>query len=153
MFFHNLIFIPYTLMYCGKSKIHDFTGLNLFVLMPRQTGNKNQNSVSENGTSVSLLDKACDLIRNFPEYHDVVVSVARKTDGRHWADLFSAAGRSTEYTSGSFFLFFFLFSSNSLIWVLACEVLNSYSFAMLHVFLRVVFVVNFHLEDREHVQI
>ena len=27
----------------------------------------------------------------------MVVSVARKTDGRHWADLFSAAGRSTEY--------------------------------------------------------
>lgn len=37
------------------------------------------------------------MIRNFREYHDVVVSVARKTDGRHWADLFSAAGRSTEY--------------------------------------------------------
>ncbi|CAM8895898.1 unnamed protein product [Rhodiola kirilowii] len=61
-----------------------------------QTSNKNQNSVSKNETSISLLDKACDLIRNFPEYHDVVVSVARKTDGRHWADLFSAAGRSTE---------------------------------------------------------
>ncbi|KAL0397920.1 UNVERIFIED_CONTAM: hypothetical protein Scaly_0240400 [Sesamum calycinum] len=44
----------------------------------------------------SLLEKTCDLIRNFPEYYDVVVSVARKTDGRHWADLFSAAGRSTE---------------------------------------------------------
>lgn len=27
----------------------------------------------------------------------MVVSVARKTDGRHWADLFAAAGRSTEY--------------------------------------------------------
>lgn len=45
----------------------------------------------------TLLEKTCDLIRNFPEYLDVVVSVARKTDGRHWADLFSAAGRSTEY--------------------------------------------------------
>jgi hypothetical protein len=44
----------------------------------------------------SLLEKTCDLLRNFPEYMDVVVSVARKTDGRHWADLFSAAGRSTE---------------------------------------------------------
>jgi RAB6A-GEF complex partner protein 1 len=46
--------------------------------------------------SPSLLEKTCDLLRNFPEYFDVVVSVARKTDGRHWADLFSAAGRSTE---------------------------------------------------------
>ncbi|KAL6585147.1 hypothetical protein OROMI_004436 [Orobanche minor] len=55
----------------------------------------NQNA-SRNQTSVSLLEKTCDLIRNFPEYFDVVVSVARKTDGRHWADLFSAAGRSTE---------------------------------------------------------
>lgn len=45
----------------------------------------------------SLLEKTCGLIKNFPEYFDVVVSVARKTDGRHWADLFSAAGRSTEY--------------------------------------------------------
>lgn len=45
----------------------------------------------------SLLDKTCRLIKNFPEYLEVVVSVARKTDGRHWADLFSAAGRSTEY--------------------------------------------------------
>ncbi|KAI3681790.1 hypothetical protein L6452_36595 [Arctium lappa] len=44
----------------------------------------------------SLLEKTCDLIKKFPEYFDVVVSVARKTDGRHWADLFSAAGRSTE---------------------------------------------------------
>ncbi|KAL4562680.1 hypothetical protein LXL04_026710 [Taraxacum kok-saghyz] len=44
----------------------------------------------------SLLEKTCDLIKKFPEYFDVVVSVARKTDGRHWADLFTAAGRSTE---------------------------------------------------------
>ncbi|GJU72336.1 Rab6A-GEF complex partner protein 1-like protein [Tanacetum coccineum] len=44
----------------------------------------------------SLLEKTCDLIKKFPEYFDVVVSVARKTDGRHWADLFSAAGRTTE---------------------------------------------------------
>uniref|UniRef100_A0A7N0UYN2 RIC1 C-terminal alpha solenoid region domain-containing protein n=1 Tax=Kalanchoe fedtschenkoi TaxID=63787 RepID=A0A7N0UYN2_KALFE len=61
-----------------------------------QTANKNQTLVPKNGTSLTLLDKTCDLIRNFPEYLDVVVSVARKTDGRHWADLFSAAGRSTE---------------------------------------------------------
>ncbi|XP_021280084.1 RAB6A-GEF complex partner protein 1-like [Herrania umbratica] len=60
----------------------------------RQNVNKNQNSVPKQ--NVSLLEKTCDLIRNFPEYLDVVVSVARKTDGRHWADLFTAAGRSTE---------------------------------------------------------
>ena len=57
--------------------------------------NKNQISVPKQ--NVSLLEKTCDLIKNFPEYLDVVVSVARKTDGRHWADLFTAAGRSTEY--------------------------------------------------------
>ncbi|MFQ6619922.1 hypothetical protein Gotur_001276, partial [Gossypium turneri] len=61
----------------------------------RQNVNKNQVSVQKQ--NVSLLEKTCDLIRNFPEYLDVVVSVARKTDGRHWADLFNAAGRSTEY--------------------------------------------------------
>lgn len=57
---------------------------------------RNQISVVKHAKS-SLLEKTCDLIRNFPEYLDVVVSVARKTDGRHWADLFAAAGRSTEY--------------------------------------------------------
>ncbi|XP_057979340.1 uncharacterized protein LOC131165493 [Malania oleifera] len=62
----------------------------------RQNANKNQVSEPKPATSSSLLVKTCDLIRNFAEYHDVVVSVARKTDGRHWADLFSAAGRSTE---------------------------------------------------------
>ncbi|KAI3444513.1 hypothetical protein Pfo_001178 [Paulownia fortunei] len=60
----------------------------------RQNSSKNQAAVANHTTS--LLEKTCDLIRNFPEYYDVVVSVARKTDGRHWADLFSAAGRSTE---------------------------------------------------------
>ncbi|XP_058085999.1 uncharacterized protein LOC131233336 isoform X1 [Magnolia sinica] len=62
----------------------------------RQNANKNQASIPEESANISLLEKTCDLIRNFPEYLDVVVSVARKTDGRHWADLFSAAGRSTE---------------------------------------------------------
>ncbi|KAI4355111.1 hypothetical protein L6164_003915 [Bauhinia variegata] len=61
----------------------------------RQNLNKNQISTPKHSKR-SLLEKTCDLIRNFPEYLDVVVSVARKTDGRHWADLFSAAGRSTE---------------------------------------------------------
>lgn len=62
----------------------------------RQSMNKNQMVVSNHKSIKSLLEKTCDLIRNFPEYHNVVVSVARKTDGRHWAELFSAAGRSTE---------------------------------------------------------
>ncbi|KAK4266874.1 hypothetical protein QN277_023738 [Acacia crassicarpa] len=61
----------------------------------RQNVNKNQVAVSK-PSKRSLLEKTCDLIRNFPEYLDVVVSVARKTDGRHWADLFSAAGKSAE---------------------------------------------------------
>ncbi|KAI5411816.1 hypothetical protein KIW84_056766 [Lathyrus oleraceus] len=60
----------------------------------RPNVDKNQMSVLKHVKT--LLEKTCDLIRNFPEYLDVVVSVARKTDGRHWADLFSAAGRSTE---------------------------------------------------------
>ncbi|CDP08777.1 unnamed protein product [Coffea canephora] len=57
---------------------------------------KNHTPVPNHASTSSLLEKTCDLIKNFPEYFDVVVSVARKTDGRHWADLFSAAGRSTE---------------------------------------------------------
>ncbi|XP_031479241.1 uncharacterized protein LOC116250045 [Nymphaea colorata] len=61
----------------------------------RQNVSKNQSSVPKK-TNPSMLEQTCSLIRNFPEYLDVVVSVARKTDGRHWADLFSAAGRSTE---------------------------------------------------------
>jgi hypothetical protein len=44
----------------------------------------------------SLLQRACDLIRHFAEFLDVVVSVARKTDSRHWPELFAAAGKSTE---------------------------------------------------------
>ncbi|KAL5982687.1 hypothetical protein ACLOJK_016763 [Asimina triloba] len=63
----------------------------------RQNANRNQASIPQESGDSSLLEKTCDLIRNFPEYVDVVVCVARKTDGRHWADLFSAAGRSTEY--------------------------------------------------------
>ncbi|KAF3441536.1 hypothetical protein FNV43_RR15450 [Rhamnella rubrinervis] len=61
----------------------------------RPSVNKNQIAVPK-FNSPTLLEKTCELLRNFPEYLDVVVSVARKTDGRHWADLFSAAGRSTE---------------------------------------------------------
>uniref|UniRef100_A0A0E0CSC4 Anaphase-promoting complex subunit 4 WD40 domain-containing protein n=1 Tax=Oryza meridionalis TaxID=40149 RepID=A0A0E0CSC4_9ORYZ len=61
-----------------------------------QSASKNQLAQKNEPAKKSLLDKTCDLLRNFPEYMDVVVSVARKTDGRHWADLFHAAGRSTE---------------------------------------------------------
>ncbi|XP_042380712.1 guanine nucleotide exchange factor subunit RIC1-like [Zingiber officinale] len=62
----------------------------------RQNATKDQLSSGMSSSGNSLLDKTCRLIKNFPEYLEVVVSVARKTDGRHWADLFSAAGRSTE---------------------------------------------------------
>ncbi|XP_062220514.1 uncharacterized protein LOC133919949 isoform X1 [Phragmites australis] len=62
----------------------------------RPSASKSQVLQKNNSPKKSLLEKTCDLLRNFPEYMDVVVSVARKTDGRHWADLFSAAGRSTE---------------------------------------------------------
>lgn len=83
----------------------------LLLVSCRQSMNKNQTSSHRNTSKLSLLEKTCDLIRNFPEYFDVVVSVARKTDGRHWTDLFSAAGRSTEYV----FLFFFALISNFLL--------------------------------------
>ncbi|KAG6482422.1 hypothetical protein ZIOFF_059053 [Zingiber officinale] len=63
----------------------------------RQNTTKNQLSSVMSPSGNSLLDKTCNLIKNFPEYLEVVVSVARKTDARHWGDLFSAAGRSTEY--------------------------------------------------------
>ncbi|XP_068315993.1 uncharacterized protein [Pyrus communis] len=46
----------------------------------RQNVNKNQNSVPRFAKSPTLLEKTCDLHRKFPEYFDVVVSVARKTD-------------------------------------------------------------------------
>lgn len=59
--------------------------------MASQHGKKNRGKV---GTP--MLDKACELVRRFPEYLDVVVSVARKTDSRHWAELFAAAGVSTQ---------------------------------------------------------
>ncbi|GJM87069.1 hypothetical protein PR202_ga02987 [Eleusine coracana subsp. coracana] len=62
----------------------------------RPSSSRKQVSQNTDPSKKSLLEKTCDLLRNFPEYMDVVVSVARKTDGRHWADLFSAAGRSTE---------------------------------------------------------
>ena len=65
---------------------------------------KNHTPVPNHSSTSSLLEKTCDLIKNFQEYFDVVVSVARKTDGRHWADLFSAAGRSTEYVSDFVFI-------------------------------------------------
>lgn len=68
----------------------------MLVTSCRPSVNKNQIAVPRSNC-LSLLEKTCELLKNFPEYLDVVVSVARKTDGRHWADLFSAAGRSTEY--------------------------------------------------------
>ncbi|XP_058184097.1 uncharacterized protein LOC131301726 isoform X2 [Rhododendron vialii] len=63
----------------------------------RQSANKNQISLPMRAAKFSLLEKTSGLIKSFLEYFDMVVSVARKIDGRHWADLFSAAGRSIEY--------------------------------------------------------
>ncbi|CAM6095693.1 unnamed protein product [Calypogeia fissa] len=56
--------------------------------------NKKRGKVSP--AASHLLQQACILVRQFSEYLDVVVSVARKTDGRHWSELFAAAGKSTE---------------------------------------------------------
>lgn len=81
-----------------SSELDVCLGVNpLKLILCRQSASRNQSSVPNHAKSCSLLEKTCDLIKKFPEYFDVVVSVARKTDGRHWADLFSAAGRSTEY--------------------------------------------------------
>lgn len=68
----------------------------LFTVFEAEISRTNATKNQTNDATSSLLLKTCDLLRNFPEYFDVVVSVARKTDGRHWADLFAAAGRSTE---------------------------------------------------------
>eukprot|EP00898_Chlorokybus_atmophyticus_P004519 jgi/Chlat1/5068/Chrsp33S08959 len=43
----------------------------------------------------NMLVAAAELISHFPDFVDVVVSVARKTDERHWALLFQAAGKPT----------------------------------------------------------
>lgn len=51
----------------------------------------------------------------------MVVSVARKTDGRHWADLFSAAGRSTEFCVSFIFCYFVHFHLNDLTSYLKCS--------------------------------
>lgn len=69
----------------------------LTLIFCRQSASRNQSAVASHAEICTLLEKTCDLIKKFPEYFDVVVRVARKTDGRYWADLFSAAGRSTEY--------------------------------------------------------
>lgn len=53
---------------------------------------------------LSLLRKACDLIKNYHECYNVVVNVARKPDARDWADLFSAALSSTTNVFFSLYL-------------------------------------------------
>jgi hypothetical protein len=92
----------------------------------RQNINKNH-PVPKYASKYSLLEKTCDLIRSFPEYFDVVVSVARKTDGRHWADLFSAAGRSTEFSVSFQLLYIFFIKYFDLVF----EVHQSYIFRKL----------------------
>uniref|UniRef100_A0A061S7S9 Protein ric1 n=1 Tax=Tetraselmis sp. GSL018 TaxID=582737 RepID=A0A061S7S9_9CHLO len=47
---------------------------------------------SSGGLDLKLMQKAVRLIRIFPQYSDVIVSVARKTDAALWPLLFSAVG-------------------------------------------------------------
>ncbi|KAG1677057.1 hypothetical protein FOA52_001227 [Chlamydomonas sp. UWO 241] len=47
-----------------------------------------------------LLTNAAALVRQFPQYADVVVSVARKTDAQLWPPLFSAVGPPSELLEG-----------------------------------------------------
>lgn len=56
----------------------------------RLKAKKNPNHDSGNG---NLLQSAATLLKNFPLYPDVVVSVARKTDVQFWPLLFDAVGR------------------------------------------------------------
>ncbi|CAH8269381.1 unnamed protein product [Arabidopsis lyrata] len=88
-FFHCLEWLLFTVF---DAEISKYPMLSIFI---KPNPNRNQISGPGHLKKLSLLRKACDLIKNFPEYYDVVVNVARKTDARHWADLFSAAGIST----------------------------------------------------------
>lgn len=55
----------------------------------RMKAKKNPTNDSGNG---NLLQSAAALLKNFPLYPDVVVSVARKTDVQYWPLLFDAVG-------------------------------------------------------------
>ncbi|KAK9828450.1 hypothetical protein WJX72_000056 [[Myrmecia] bisecta] len=52
------------------------------------------------GTAGPLLLAAANLIRQFPQFRDVVVSVARKTDAQMWPSLFAAVGAPSALLEG-----------------------------------------------------
>uniref|UniRef100_A0A7I4D4R9 RIC1 C-terminal alpha solenoid region domain-containing protein n=1 Tax=Physcomitrium patens TaxID=3218 RepID=A0A7I4D4R9_PHYPA len=63
--------------------------------MSSQSTNKRRGrNIAVKRTIFLLLQQVCNLIHNFQEYLDVLVSVARKTDSRHWPELFAVAGNS-----------------------------------------------------------
>ena len=54
----------------------------------------------QNPKSPSLLSYAAALVRHFPQFADVVVSVARKTDAALWPALFAAIGSPSALLEG-----------------------------------------------------
>lgn len=61
----------------------------------QSTNRRRGRNIAVKRTIFLLLQQVCNLIHNFREYLDVLVSVARKTDSRHWPELFAVAGNST----------------------------------------------------------
>lgn len=65
----------------------------------QSTNRRRGRNIAVKRTIFLLLQQVCNLIHNFQEYLDVLVSVARKTDSRHWPELFAVAGNSTRFVS------------------------------------------------------
>lgn len=63
----------------------------------QSTNKRRGRNIAVKRTIFLLLQQVCNLIHNFPEYLDVLVSVARKTDSRHWPELFAVAGNSIKW--------------------------------------------------------
>lgn len=65
-----------------------------------KTSNKRSSNLNieeeQQPSGVSMLSLATSLVKEFPQYPDVVVSVARKTDTQLWPLLFDAVGRPSE---------------------------------------------------------
>ncbi|KAK9831279.1 hypothetical protein WJX74_010194 [Apatococcus lobatus] len=85
-----------------------FTALELEVDAPqrkgtapaRQTSRIGQQEMPKPRKAGPLLLAVTELIRQFPQYREVVVSVARKTDASMWPALFAAAGDPGELLKG-----------------------------------------------------
>ncbi|GMH38535.1 hypothetical protein BSKO_06419 [Bryopsis sp. KO-2023] len=69
-----------------------FTSLE-FEGAQRSKHKKGHHATSSSSNDQKLLKNAASLVRSFPQYPDVVVSVARKTDAQYWPLLFDAVGR------------------------------------------------------------